>query len=83
MSNTKGAGHPRLSAEQAFVVHLFETDSNHGRIEHVSSGRCMRFDSVAALIGFMRETLALSAASPNGAEFTVPVPSATDREGNV
>ena len=51
-----------LSAESAFVVHLTATamdspDIVEGRIEHISSGRCVRFASLAELIGFMQQTL--------------------------
>ena len=49
----------KLSAESAFVVHLASTPSDapetiHGRIEHVITGRSMRFASSAELIGFMQ-----------------------------
>ena len=57
MSDSGRPGHPRLSTEQAFVVHLVETNVVHGRVEHVSSGRARRFGSVAELIDFMRGTL--------------------------
>ena len=56
-------GQSRLSAEQAFVVHLLETEAVYGRVEHVSSGRCMRFGSVAELIEFMRGTLRIPCSS--------------------
>jgi hypothetical protein len=58
MNDARRPCHPRLSAEQAFVVHLVETEAVHGRVEHVSSGQTRRFGSAAELIDFMRGTLA-------------------------
>src|SRR5262245_52772159 len=51
------------SRDAAFVVHLADTgdatgDQAHGRVEHVRSGRVATFDSMHALLRFMRETLA-------------------------
>jgi hypothetical protein len=57
MNDSGRPSHPRLSSEQAFVVHLVETNVVHGRVEHVSSGRARRFGSVAELIDFMRGSL--------------------------
>ena len=53
-----------LSADSAFVVHLMVTEADapgivRGRIEHISSGQWTRFTSVAELISFMRQTLAI------------------------
>lgn len=53
-----------LSADAAFVVHLTEAaaaahDDVCGRIEHITSGRALRFTSVAELLGFMRQTVGL------------------------
>jgi len=53
-----------LSADSAFVVHLMANGADapeivRGRIEHISSGQWTRFTSVAELIGFMRQTLAI------------------------
>ena len=68
MDDPERAGRPRLSAEQAFVVHLLETDEVYGRVEHVNSGRSMRFGSVAELIGLMQGTLRVSCTSENDAD---------------
>ncbi|HXC52493.1 MAG TPA: hypothetical protein VN634_16550 [Candidatus Limnocylindrales bacterium] len=57
MNDPRRTGRPGLCAEQAFVVHLLETEAVHGRVEHVSSGRATRFGSAAELIDFMRGTL--------------------------
>lgn len=51
------------SRDQAFVVHLADTtdesgDQVSGRVEHVSTGRATRFDSLQALLRFMRQTMA-------------------------
>jgi len=50
----------------AFVVEIEAADSTdlRGRIEHVLSGECGRFDSAAALVEFMR--CALDAPDPTG-----------------
>ena len=53
-----------LSADSAFVVHLTADGAEApeivcGRIEHISSGQWTRFTTVAELIGFMRQTLAV------------------------
>jgi len=55
-----------LPAKSAFVVHLaadvgLAPEAMHGRIEHVVSGRAIRFASAADLIGFMQQTLAQDA----------------------
>jgi len=47
----------------AFVIHLTSAiaesaDQARGRVEHVTSGRAARFDSVEELLRFMRDTLA-------------------------
>ena len=52
------------SADSAFVVHLMTTEKDapeivRGRIEHISSGQWARFTSLAELVGFMRQTLAM------------------------
>ena len=52
-----------LSAKGAFVVHLAEgagdgPETLLGRVEHIVSGRSLRFSSVAELVGFMQRTLA-------------------------
>jgi len=57
--STRGAP----SRDAAFVVHLTHagdatSDQAHGRVEHVRSGRSATFDSMHALLSFMRETLA-------------------------
>lgn len=51
-----------LSAKIAFVVHLtgHATAADQpvtGRVEHVSSGRSMRFSSAGQLVDFMRRAL--------------------------
>jgi len=51
------------SRDAAFVVHLTHAgdatgDQVHGRVEHVRTGRAASFDSMHALLTFMRETLA-------------------------
>lgn len=56
---------PPLSADAAFVVHLtaIATESPEsvcGRVEHVLSGNATRFASVAELLGFMRQVLAVA-----------------------
>lgn len=56
--------HAPLSADSAFVVHLAVADVAapevvSGRIEHVDSGRATRFRSVAELITFMRQIVAM------------------------
>ena len=56
--------HQLPSANSAFVVHLMATGEEapeivRGRIEHISSGQWTRFTTVAELIGFMRQTLAI------------------------
>jgi hypothetical protein len=53
--------------DSAFVIHLVggpdgPTDQAHGRVEHVTTGRWARFDSVEELLRFMRQTLAAIAA---------------------
>src|SRR5258707_649134 len=54
---------PALTAKSAFVVHLVAIgmdtpETIQGRIEHITSGRSMRFASSSELIGFMQQTLA-------------------------
>ncbi|HYD47184.1 MAG TPA: hypothetical protein VEB21_02490 [Terriglobales bacterium] len=56
------AGTP-LSADTAFVVHVTTLEEDapgvvEGRIEHINSGRSLRFASVAELLRFMRQVLA-------------------------
>jgi hypothetical protein len=51
------------SRDAAFVIHLTDVgaepgDQAHGRVEHVTTGRATRFDSVDELMLFMRQTLA-------------------------
>ena len=65
MDDPRTASRSRLSTEQAFVVHLVESDAVHGRVEHVNSGQSMRFGSVAELIDFMQRTLRVPCASGN------------------
>lgn len=55
-----------LSTRIAFVVHLTShaTSADQGvtgRVEHVSSGRSMRFSSAGQLVDFMRRALATRA----------------------
>lgn len=63
-SKVAGSGAPGMpSRDAAFVVHLAggageATDQAHGRVEHVTTGRAARFDSVEELLRFMRQTLA-------------------------
>ena len=50
------------SRDAAFVIHLTDVGSEsdgqaHGRVEHVTTGRATRFDSVEELLRFMRHTL--------------------------
>jgi hypothetical protein len=47
-----------LAPESAFVVHLAGVGSGHGRVEHVTSGRSLRFDSPAELMQFMQQIIA-------------------------
>jgi hypothetical protein len=52
-----------LSAKAAFVVHLTATAADApetllGRVEHVRSGKSLRFASAGELVGFMQRTLA-------------------------
>jgi len=60
---TRPAAALPTSRDAAFGVHL-ATDPDepagqaHGRVEHVSTGRAARFESVEELVRFMRETLA-------------------------
>ena len=52
---------PAPTRDLAFVVHLtggVESDQAHGRVEHVTTGRTARFDSVDELLQFMRQTVA-------------------------
>ena len=47
-----------LDGASAFVVHLTSTDSRHtgvvsGRVEHVTSGRSIRFSTTTQLVEFM------------------------------
>jgi hypothetical protein len=56
-------GRPSLPAGRAFVVHLrSDTDPAAGevvgRVEHVLSGRSVRFEDVMALVEFFREAVA-------------------------
>ena len=49
-----------LSASSAFVVHLASPTTPElvlGRVEHIATGRSLRFASAAELIGFMLHTL--------------------------
>ena len=51
-----------LSAHKAFVVHLvdgesLETEAVCGRVEHVVSGRYVRFTSITQLIEFMQQAV--------------------------
>ncbi len=57
MDDPQDSARSRLTAERAFVVHLFEKDGVHGRVEHVTSGRCRRFVSTLELIDFMQGIL--------------------------
>jgi hypothetical protein len=51
-------GGSSLAVDRAFVVH-FGTDGGpgrrrfHGRVEHLSSGRAVRFSSLKTLLGFV------------------------------
>lgn len=50
------------SRDAAFVIHLTDAgaqpgDQAHGRVEHVTTGRATRFDSVEELMLFMRQTM--------------------------
>jgi hypothetical protein len=52
-----------LSAETAFVVHLTAdgldvAERLEGRVEHVVSGRSLRFGSASDLVSFMQQVLA-------------------------
>jgi hypothetical protein len=52
-----------LQHDGAFVVQIgdcvdFETDRVEGRVEHVASGRTMRFESINELLTFMARVLA-------------------------
>jgi hypothetical protein len=63
MANTFSTG-GAPSRDAAFVVHLTHAgdatgDQVSGRVEHVRSGRAANFDSMHALLSFMRETLAV------------------------
>jgi hypothetical protein len=64
-------GHPGTSAgrfppERAFVVHLsaaaYSSEPTSGRVEHVVSGRSVRFESLDALSQFFRAVLATEVA---------------------
>jgi hypothetical protein len=78
MTNDSGPNDDRHpSADSAFVVHLVATGTDapevvRGRVEHISSGRWTRFTSVAELIGFMRQTLALAATDDERAAAGLP-----------
>lgn len=53
-----------LSADAAFVVHLAADRGEmpevvRGRVEHITSGRSMRFATAAELLGFMRQALTI------------------------
>jgi hypothetical protein len=62
--SSKGSpSRPSLPADRAFVVQLRgDTDPAAGevvgRVEHVTSGRSIRFEGLRALIDFFREALA-------------------------
>lgn len=58
----------RLAPESAFVVHLAKVDSMRGRVEHVTSGRALRFDSTAELVQFMQQTIEDSAPTDSARE---------------
>jgi hypothetical protein len=64
MSNASGSRATGLAParDAAFVIHLTDLVGEHGaqargRVEHVTSGRVARFDSVDELLRFMRQTL--------------------------
>jgi hypothetical protein len=82
MDDTRQAAGPRLNAELAFVVHILEAEPVLGRVEHVNSGRCMRFGSVSELMEFMQRTVRACGPDDDG-----PCPAPTvppfQREGNV
>ncbi|HYC54647.1 MAG TPA: hypothetical protein VEL28_06895 [Candidatus Binatia bacterium] len=59
MESTREGSRRRLTAEQAFVIHLAGADATQGRAEHVSTGRWAWFGSIAELVGFMRDTMAM------------------------
>ena len=70
MANTFSIG-GAPSRDAAFVVHLTHVgdatgDQARGRVEHVRSGRVANFDSMRALLRFMRETLAAVDAETGG-----------------
>ena len=55
------APHAPLNPNSAFVVHLTNSADSHavsGRVEHVASGRALRFMSVVQLLDFMNEIIA-------------------------
>ena len=54
---------PEGWAPQSWLRHLVETEAVHGRVEHVNSGRCGLFGSVAELVEFMQRTLRVPGAA--------------------
>lgn len=61
MKNPSSTSQVRLPANRAFVVQ-FATDQHeagqfNGRVEHLSSGRVVHFDSFADLQGFIAEVI--------------------------
>jgi hypothetical protein len=59
----------RLSPQAAFVVQFvagsdLRAGSVGGRVEHVASGRCTRFESVDGLLRFLGDVLAQPSGEP-------------------
>jgi hypothetical protein len=62
----------RFPPERAFVVQLSAAEHDRkptrGRVEHVVSGRCLRFESLDALAEFFGEVLASERAARDSEE---------------
>lgn len=78
-SSGSAAAEPLFPPRQAFVVH-FQADSDAsdarctGRVEHVLSGRCARFQSTSDLLAALRRLLHENASATDVTSAASPTP---------
>jgi len=80
-SPDSAAAEPLFPPRQAFVVH-FQADSDAsdarcaGRVEHVLSGRCARFQSTSDLLAALRRLLDENVSAADASSAASPTPPA-------